>query len=63
MTYDGIEFKPVTIDGKTAKAFYDTIRAAGDAYGDESRYDWFDVDDTLINLAWELEHIIEQAQR
>ena len=57
------EFKPVTIDGKTAKAMYDTIGAAADAYGDESRYDWFDVDDTLIKLAWELEEIIAKAQR
>lgn len=57
------EFKPVTIDGKTAKAMYDTIRAAAEAYGDEDRYDWFDVDDTLINLAWELEGIIAKAQR
>lgn len=57
------EFKPVTIDGKTAKSMYETIRAAADAYGDESRFDWYDVDQSLQDLAWELEGIIEEAQR
>lgn len=56
------EFKPVTIDGETAKEMYEVIRAAADAYNDESRYDWFDVDDSLIHLAWRLERIIEKAQ-
>lgn len=57
------EFKPVTIDGKTAKEMYEIIRAAAKAYGDESRYDWFDVDDSLQDLAWWLEELIEDAQK
>ena len=57
------EFKPVTIDGKTAKGFYETIAWAHEQYGDESRGDWFDVDDELQELAWELERIIEKAQQ
>lgn len=55
-------FKPVTIDGKTAKAMYEVIMAAHEAYGDETRYDWFDVDDSLQDLAWWLEELITKAQ-
>ena len=56
------EFKPVTIDGKTAKEMYDTICWAHEEYADKDRYDWFDVDDVLQDLAWRLEELITKAQ-
>lgn len=56
------EFKPVTIDGKTAKEMYDTICWAHEEYADEDRREWWDVDDELQELAWRLEELITKAQ-
>lgn len=42
-----------------AKNLHKCIREAADAYGDESRYDWYDADETCQKVCWELDEYLE----
>lgn len=42
-----------------AKNLHESIREAADAYGDESRFDWYDADKTCQEVCWELDEYLE----
>lgn len=50
----------VKLTDEQARNFKQAIRWCAEQYGDETRSEWFDVDDECRRICWELEEIIDE---
>lgn len=50
----------VKLTDEQARNLKQAIRWCAEQYGDETRSEWFDVDDECRRICWELEEIIDE---